>query len=283
MPLGAIFLLLAGAGLHALWNFWLKQAQEKYLVSWVAMLFSAAFLPVVPSIWEWPQSRIWPYLVSSAFVEALYLAILASAYRLSDFSLIYPLGRGAAPCFLALWARLFLGERFSPFGWVGLTLTVAGLLLVGSSGLRSRDGKRPSWLGVGLGLSVALLVATYSAIDGAAVKQTAPTPYTILVLSLTGLFFTPYALWGEGWHKTWKVTKKEWRRALAVGLASLVAYALALNAYSHSLVGYAGAVREVSVVFAAFLGWKVLGEPLGRQRLLGAAVIFLGIVLMALA
>jgi drug/metabolite transporter (DMT)-like permease len=48
-------------------------------------------------------------------------------------------------------------------------------------------------------------------------------------------------------------------------------------------VGYAGAVREVSIVFAALAGWRWLGEPLGRWRLAGAVMIFVGIGLVAIA
>jgi drug/metabolite transporter (DMT)-like permease len=48
-------------------------------------------------------------------------------------------------------------------------------------------------------------------------------------------------------------------------------------------VSYAGALREVSIVFAALAGWKLLGEPLGRVRVIGSLVIFAGIVLIAMA
>jgi drug/metabolite transporter (DMT)-like permease len=56
---------------------------------------------------------------------------------------------------------------------------------------------------------------------------------------------------------------------------------LVLIAYSRAQVAYAGAVREISVVFAALVGWRWLGEPFGAHRTIGAFLIFTGIVIIA--
>jgi drug/metabolite transporter (DMT)-like permease len=60
-----------------------------------------------------------------------------------------------------------------------------------------------------------------------------------------------------------------------------MAYMLALFAYSIAPVNYSEAIREVSVVMGAFAGWYFLGEKMGKIRILGAAVIFIGIVMIA--
>jgi drug/metabolite transporter (DMT)-like permease len=46
-------------------------------------------------------------------------------------------------------------------------------------------------------------------------------------------------------------------------------------------VNYSEAIREVSVVMGAFAGWYFLGEQMGKIRILGALVIFSGIVMIA--
>jgi drug/metabolite transporter (DMT)-like permease len=43
------------------------------------------------------------------------------------------------------------------------------------------------------------------------------------------------------------------------------------------------AVRETSVVLAAYLGTRVLGEPFGRRRVATAAVVAAGVVLLQLS
>jgi len=45
-------------------------------------------------------------------------------------------------------------------------------------------------------------------------------------------------------------------------------------------VSYAGSVRELSVVIAAVLGWKWLGEPGGQHRVAASLLIFAGIALI---
>jgi drug/metabolite transporter (DMT)-like permease len=68
----------------------------------------------------------------------------------------------------------------------------------------------------------------------------------------------------------------------AIGVLTIGAYSLALWAYSISPLGYAGSIREVSVVMGAYAGWQFLGEKFGGLRVLGAAIIFAGIMVIAL-
>ena len=53
-------------------------------------------------------------------------------------------------------------------------------------------------------------------------------------------------------------------------------------AYTFAPLSYSGAIREVSVVIGAFLGWRFLSEQMGGTRMLGAAVIFAGILVIAI-
>ena len=61
----------------------------------------------------------------------------------------------------------------------------------------------------------------------------------------------------------------------------LFAYTLVLRAYAVAPLAYAGAIREVSVVIAALVGWLWLGEQFGARRLAGAWLVFAGIVILA--
>ena len=97
MPLFAIGLLLIAAVLHTTWNLLLKRAGEKYIaVWWSSIIGPLAFLPAI-FIAGFPSSAIWHILIISALFEIAYYIVLAEAYKDSDFSLVYPMGRGAAP------------------------------------------------------------------------------------------------------------------------------------------------------------------------------------------
>ena len=61
------------------------------------------------------------------------------------------------------------------------------------------------------------------------------------------------------------------------------AYALVLAALQLAPAAPVAALRETSVVFATAYAALVLGEPAGRRRLAGAAVVVAGITVLALA
>jgi drug/metabolite transporter (DMT)-like permease len=284
VSLTALLVLLLAAALHAGWNLLVKQAADKQIFTWWVLLAgSPLFVPVLLTGFPWP-ARVWPYVLASALLEAAYFAALATAYRLADFSLAYPLARGAAPLLLALWAVLWLGERPRLGGALGLGTLVVGLLIVGAAPGRDRAGSAGrSWIGIAAALGVAVLISVYSVIDAAAVRFVAPFPYTALVLTLSILFITPIVLLRYDREALLAEWRRHWPRILLVGPLILASYGLVLFAYTHAPVSYAGAVREVSIIFAALAGWRWLNEPLGKRRLLGAVVICAGILLIAVA
>ena len=280
MTPAALGLLATAAVLHAGWNLILKQADDQYTVSWLAMLASAvAGLPVLFAGVAVP-AEIWPYILASAVAEAVYFGLLSAAYRSSDFSLVYPIARGAAPALLALWSVLFLGERPSAAGLAGLGLIVAGLIVVGLRRASAGAG-RPGRASVALALGVALCISIYSAIDGAAVRRISPLPYTALVFGLSVIAMTPLMIWRYGAHGLLAGGRAYGWRAALVGGLMLATYAMVLQAYALAPVSYAGAVRECSIVVGVLAGWLVFGEPFGARRVAGSLVIMAGIVTIA--
>lgn len=281
MPPIAILLLLIGALLHTLWNLVIKRAQDKYMVTWWMVVIGGAASLVALVFTGLPPRFLWGYALLSMGVEAVYFLMLSYAYGDHDFSLVYPIARGAAPAFLALWAFLFLGERPTGGGLVGLVFIIGGLVLIGASTLIRRKTGSLHLRGVLIALSLALVISIYTAIDGAAVKQGPAMPYAFLIFALVPLPLTPFVLRRYGWPRL----KAVWdQHRLGLGLAGLLgitAYLFALAAYSIAPLNYSGAIREVSVVIGAFAGWKILGEKLGPLRLTGAAIIFAGILIIA--
>ncbi|HLX55872.1 MAG TPA: EamA family transporter, partial [Ktedonobacteraceae bacterium] len=123
----------------------------------------------------------------------------------------------------------------------------------------------------------------YTTIDGAAVQRVNPLPYTVVVIALTTGIITPAMLLRYGKPAIVEEWRANWLRIALVGIFTLLAYILALKSYTIIRVSYAGAIREVSVVFAALLGWRLLNEELGAIRLVGSGLIFSGILVIALA
>ncbi len=281
MSAGAIGLLLVSAVLHTTWNLLVKRTEEKYITVWCGMLLGSSFFLPFLFFTGLPAPSLWPLLFISVLCEVAYYIVLTAAYDDSDFSLVYPVGRGAAPAFIALWSLLFLHESLTSGGITGIVIIVVGLMIVGGSSLFQAQAKAPL-RGLLLALLVALLISIYSAIDGAVVKRTATFPYAVLIFFLAPVLMTPHVFRQYGWTKLRAQFDGYHWRILSVGLLTVSAYFLALVAYSFSRVGYAGAIREVSVVMAAFAGWRFLNEKLGGIRVIGAVVIFVGILVIAI-
>jgi drug/metabolite transporter (DMT)-like permease len=284
MPLLAIGLLLIAAVLHATWNLFVKRAREKQVMIWLALLVGVLiYLPLV-LLNPINVLSIWPFILSSAIMEAIYYIVLIRAYENGDFSLVYPMARGTAPALLTVWAALFLGERPTLPGTIGISLLVLGLVVVGGKVWWSlRKAAKLSTNALGMALGVALCISIYTTIDGAAVHHVNPLPYTVIVIALTTAIITPAVLARYGKAAIGAEWRANWLRILLVGVFTMLAYILALKSYTIIRVSYAGAIREVSVVFAALLGWKLLNEELGAIRLVGSGLIFLGILVIALA
>jgi len=69
--------------------------------------------------------------------------------------------------------------------------------------------------------------------------------------------------------------------ALAAGVSSFAAYALALLALSLAPAAAVAAVRETSIILAVALGAIVLREPVGPGRIVGAMLVVAGVALVA--
>jgi drug/metabolite transporter (DMT)-like permease len=275
-------LLLASAGLHVVTHVTLKGSRDRAAFVWWMLLWAGVLFLPIPLLVRAPVPAVgWGWMAFSALFEAGYFAAIALAYRGADLSLVYPLARGTAPVLLLAWSRLFLGERLTPGGVAGILAITLGLYVVNLprpgrwlEPLRAVRQAGPRWA-----LLAGLCTSAYTAIDKIGIGFVPPPLYTYLALWISLILLTPWTLrWigraglrAELGHSRWK--------AVLAGFTTLGAYLLVLQAMSLSLpAAYAGALREVSVVFGAAYGVFVLKEPGGPMRILGAALVALGAV-----
>lgn len=281
MPILAILLLISGAILHTAWNLILKQSKDKYIASWWMVVTGGVIALCTLLFTGLPVREMWKFAVFSIVVEAVYFITLSYAYHDNEFSLIYPIARGAAPAFLALWAFLFLHEQLTAGGVIGLGFIITGLLIIGVSTLTTSRVTHLHFRGIAIAVFIAVLISIYSVIDGAAVKHGSATPYVMTMFTLVPLPITPFMIRQYGWGHLWQEFKARGFQLSLMGLLGVSAYLMAVLAYSIAPLSYSGAVREVSVVFGALAGWWFLREKMGGMRVLGAVVIFAGILMIA--
>lgn len=277
----AISILLVSAVLHTAWNLLIKQAEDKYIVTFWMVTFGGLFALIALFFTGLPPRAMWLFAVVSVCVEVVYFISLSYAYHDNDFSLVYPVARGAAPAFIALWAFLFLHERLTTGGAIGLALIIGGLVVIGVNALTQANVTRVHFKGVAVALFIAFLISIYSTIDGSAVKNGYALPYVMTMFALVPFVISPFIFRRYGWARIREVLIKQPVRVPLAGVLGVLAYLMAVFAYSIAPLSYAGAVREVSVVFGALSGWWLLNEKLGGVRVIGAFVIFAGVLIIA--
>ena len=213
-----------------------------------------------------------------------YFLFLQRAYRVGDFSLVYPLARGTGPVLSFLAAVVLLGEKPSLLTvGGGLVIVLSIFLLTGGHGLI--QGKRKAapglFYGIGCGVFIAVL-ASYTVVDQQAVTVAAVVPILLDWGSnfSRGLLLTPFAIkrWGEV-QRVWKESKKE---CLLVATLSPLAYILVLTALRFTPLTYVAPMREVSILIGALIGARMLKEGDGRRRIWAAAAMALGVIALAM-
>jgi drug/metabolite transporter (DMT)-like permease len=282
MPVVAILLLFMSASLHALWNLLLKKSQEKYIAMGWQVLLSGIFAFLLLLFIGLPPRSMWLFALISMALEAAYFILLSSAYSDHDFSLVYPIARGTAPAFLMLWSVLFLREKLSPGGIFGVSMIVCGMVIIGATSLIQHRGSKLHLKGVLTALAVALMISLYTLIDGVAVKNGSPVPYALTMFMFVPILTTTYNIRRFGWKQFAAAWTGPRLPLILAAVLGVVAYLLALLAYTFAPLSYSGAIREVSVVIGAFLGWQFLEEPMGGTRLVGSVIIFGGILVIAI-
>ena len=266
-------LVLGSALLHASWNAVIKSSRDVMLDT--ALVAAAAGILALPLIayLPLPARASWPYLGASSAIHIAYFSTLVAAYRLGDLGHAYPLMRGTAPLLVALFGVALLDERPSTTMWLGIVLISTGILSLGL--LQRGRAHRGATLWA---LANAAIIAAYTLVDGSGARLSgAPASYVAWLFWLQGLLFVALvAVLRRSALRNY--VARHWRRGLGGGLCLISAYGIVLWAMTQAPVAAVAALRESSVIFAALLGSLFLHEPFGRQRLIAACAVALGIV-----
>lgn len=272
MSAAAFALALSAAFLHAVWNILLARERDPEPATAIAICASVVvFAPVTVVLWD-VDHRVWPFVAATSFLQLVYFALLATAYRRAELSFVYPIARGVAPVLVLVVGLVALGTGASAAQAAGVCLVGLGIVLVRGLG-RERDAA-----GGLLALAIASSIAAYTLVDKHGIEYATPIVYLELGMAPTalGALLLVWILPSGGERLRGALSPTP---ALA-GVISFVAYALVLAALARAPAASVAAVRETSVVFVALLATSTLGERVGPARLAGAALVALGIALI---
>jgi drug/metabolite transporter (DMT)-like permease len=272
----AISLILSAALLHALWNAVVKGSGDRAITIGLIAIGNALFGIVLAFFVEPPGPDSYVYIALTIAVHLLYFIFLIAAYKLGDFSLVYPIARGVAPLLVACGGMIFAGEYLSSFAWAGVMLvSVAITILVLAKGKVPSDPKA-----IGAALLTGCCIASYTIIDGLGVRASgSPLGYIGWSFGLQisiGIGFLIYR-----WDHLSSLPASAYLAGMGGGLISGLAYALAIYAMSLTSLGAVSAIRESSVIIAALIGAIWFGERPWKPRLFSAGLVAIGVYMLA--
>ncbi len=266
MGSAALLLALGAATLHAVWNLILRGTRDPEATTAVAVItFVLVLAPFAAATWE-VDAVAWKYIVPSGTLELVYVALLATAYRHFELSLVYPVARGLAPVATLLFAIALVSARPSWAEIAGVAVVAAGVLLV-----RGAYGSR----GAALGVAIASVIGGYTLVDRYGIRHADAFSYALLIMLGAAVAYPPFV----GLRRVRAAVSTT---TIAVGVLSAAAYLLVLLALRRASAPSVSAVRETGVVIAAVLAAVFLHERVGPARLAGVVLVAGGIALLAL-
>ena len=278
----AALALTAAVLMHVAWNLLARASHPDSRFLWWALV---GYLVILGpwSLYALATEAHWSYslaglLVISALANSLYFLVLGAAYRHAPVTLVYPIAR-SSPLLIAVWSSLFFGEVIAATGWLGILVSVAGLLLMAASASHGDSRRALLWAVI-----AAFATSVYSLSNKLAVTSL-PTYGAQLGLVSTDLFASFVALSIEQ-----RVRLGRWRPAtmpplvrwLPAGLFIGNAYGLVIFAMQYFSAAYAVAFTNAGIVLAGLLSMTVFGErERWRTRLAAIAIITAGLGVLA--
>ena len=278
-----VLLVLLAALMHALWSVVLKLTGDAKTNITVFMAGSSILALAGIPFQSLPSLASLPFLLISVFVQVVYMMLVGIVYQKGDVSQSYPVMRGVAPLFVALFSGPILGEKLSIVAWCGVILISSGVLTLALEAVRRSDKIGPSI--IPLSLLTAAFIALYTLLDGIGIRLSgAPVSYILWIFFLIGLVKVVFELLN---HKTRQPFLTHFQRYWSIGLVggflSLGSYGLALWTMTKLPVALVAALRESAIVFAVILSYFVLREHVSLSRFVASIIIVLGVIAVRLA
>jgi len=279
MSTSVTLLVLAAAIFHALWNAFIKTGRDPLIsVTGIALGSGLLALMALPFV-GWPDPGILPWLLASVTLHVLYMITLSQAYRYGDFSLAYPIARGAAPAMVVVATFLFLDETLQSRQLISVLGVLFGIALFA---LRRFGAVVADLRSLSYALMTASLIATYTLVDGLGVRiANSSLNYAAWMAAMETLPISLYMYSRRGRHGL-LVLRDHAKRLIAGGIMAVVGYAIILWAMTQAPIALVAAFRETSIIIAALIGMFWFKEPAGWRRIAAACIIFASVAYLKL-
>jgi len=262
--------------------------ENEYLVAWFRMLFTLPVFVITLLLVPWPELNDDFYLaffIALPF-ELITVILYIKALKSSPLSLTMPF-LALTPVFLIAVSFIVLGEKVSLLGSLGIFLIAAGSYLINIDDLRrglfepikAIVRERGSLYMIG----VAAIYSLTSAMGKMAIEHSSPLFFAATYFIALNIALLPIALFmGRGDLKIF-LQKKRYRNLFAPGICYAFMVITHMSAMKLTKVAYMISIKRTSLLMAVLYGYFLFREQHIRSRFFGAALMFVGFVLVVTA
>ncbi len=229
--------------------------------------------------------QFWKFVFVVSILDTIAAVIYYKALSMSEISLLAPIS-SFNPAFTLFFATIFLHENPTPIKLIGILLIIIGAYLLNVDQIRAGIFKPISKLlsdkGVKLFLISNLIWGMTPILQKKAIFETTPNiPITVPAIETIFIiiFLLPFLFKMKNIKK---YTKTNLSTLLVYGSLATVGQFAALTAFSLNNVAYVTAIFKLSALFSIILGAVLFKEHHIQERFLGAFVMVIGTILIAL-
>ncbi len=261
------------------------QVLDSNLVACLTMGIAAIVL--LPALWitgvPTLGPQFWLAMLTGGTLNVIAYSLYMKAIQISDLSLITPLS-ALTPLFLLVTSPLIVKEFPTPLDGLGVFLVVVGSYILN---LRSLDGDFLAPVkamardrGSRMMILVAFIWSITSTFDKIGVQNSSPLFWAIVLFAYIAIGILP-SLFGSQ-KIDWLGVRKQWKSIVLAGIMNGIAVGSQMIAVGMVPVTQVIAVKRTSSLFSVGFGVWLFGEKGLRERLMGAIVMVLGVIVMSI-
>lgn len=258
---------------------------DVYIVAWVANIFAVIFLiPLlllagIPKI----EPQFWIALLVGGSLNVVSFTLYIRALQVADLSLTVPLVT-LTPLFLLVTSPLIVQENPTFADAIGISLIV-----VGSYVLNLRERKNGYFAplralfrnqGSRFMLMVAFIWSITSNFDKVGVVNSSPLFWSTALYSYLAVGMFPIAFFNS--RRKFAQILPNLKPLMLIGFFHATAITFQMIAVSYTLVTQVIAIKRMSALISVLFGHFLFHERGLRERLFGAVVMVLGVIVMTL-
>ena len=258
---------------------------DEYLVACAGMAIAALSLLPILAIVGIPKlgPNFWLALTIGGSLNVVAYTLYVKAIRLADLSLMSPLST-LTPLFLLITSPLIVKEIPTIWDAFGVFLIVIGSYVLNLNAaadgffgpLRSIFRNK----GTRMMVMVAFIWSITSTFDKVGVMNSSPIFWAIVLFGFIALGILPLVILKS--KNPIQGIRSHWRLLLAAGVANGIGVGCQMVAVGMVAVTQVIAVKRMSSLISVGFGYFVFGEKGIRERLLGAGIMVMGVVVMTI-